>query len=57
MEDDGYLTEMDLYVENDFVVPVTSTYAIELEGTVRATLAQERMADSLARIADAMERG
>lgn len=57
MEDDGYLTEMDLYVENDFVVPVTSTYAIELEATVRATLAQERMADSLARIADAMERG
>lgn len=45
--DDEYLSDLDLYVENGFEVPRASTYGIELEARVRATLALERIASVL----------
>ena len=46
---DDLVTDLDDYVDNDFTVPRSSTYAIELEAKVRATLALERIASSLER--------
>lgn len=55
--DDDFMTPMDHYVDQDFDVPNTSTYAVELEAKVRATLAMEHMAGVLERIASSLEQG
>lgn len=55
MTDDDFLTDLEQYVEQGYGNPGLYSNTIALEAQVRTALAQEKIAESLDRVAAVME--